>query len=46
MKNRIINPNTIVLLSIIKKELIRDIGKKTLKKKVEKLEEKITHKST
>lgn len=45
MGRKNLNPNTVVLLSIIRKEIKRDIIKKTLNKKVEELEEKITKKT-
>jgi hypothetical protein len=41
MNRKTLEPNTIVLLSIIKKELNRDSIAKTLKQKVEELEKKI-----
>jgi len=45
MSKKILNPNAIILLLIIKKELHKEIITKALKKKLEDLEEEIKEKA-
>ncbi|MBN2535961.1 MAG: hypothetical protein JXB88_23985 [Spirochaetales bacterium] len=46
MGSKILDPNTIILLSVIKKELNKATITRTLKKEIEELEEKITQTAT